>query len=165
MEGINYEIPIDNTYDAMVRDFSQQDEHISQNIQLAARCLAFYNQAIRLSTDFVLDSNLGPQIIQCMKANHATDARVAWAYSLIAKKKQINKNCLLQWENHDFNVFSSSINLSSFLFEISNSLHNERWKDIVQQWKINIRQSLLLSSQVNLFRCLRMESLQSSYWR
>lgn len=44
----------------MVRSFKKRDMETEKEIDLATRCLTFYRQAIRLSSEFVLCSDLGP---------------------------------------------------------------------------------------------------------
>ena len=57
LEAIDYELPIDHTYAAMVRDFydktMEEEEH---GMKFAMKCLKFYSEGIQLSSDFVLCS-------------------------------------------------------------------------------------------------------------
>lgn len=57
METIDFELPMDHTYAAMVRDFYQKTmEENEEGMMFAIKCLKFYTEAIQMSSDFVLCS-------------------------------------------------------------------------------------------------------------
>lgn len=74
-------MPIDHTYAAMIREFNGI-ERLAQtdSLCLAAQCLKFYSEAIKMSADFVLCKELGPCILKCMVEKKIADPRIKRIY-------------------------------------------------------------------------------------
>jgi hypothetical protein len=87
LSGIGFELPLDHTYSALVREFYDQKGQPSHDTELATKCLAFYQEGIQLSGEFVLSSDLGLQIINYLKKKFSKDVRIRAVCKIIKRKR------------------------------------------------------------------------------
>jgi hypothetical protein len=86
LQKIDFEIPTATAYSSMTREFCVLESDRRNQITLAGKCLKFLQEALKLSSDFSLCSELGPKIVRLYRERSLQDSRIRTAYMHIQSK-------------------------------------------------------------------------------